>query len=114
MKKTIELLGKGFESSTVATPEFNSFVRTFKRELKKEITKIGGRDIVFRKGHFFVSGFFTGSNNQIYYFSLTDVRDNPSNLLVRTAENYKDYTGGQNHWVNIKEDMFENVYRMVR
>jgi len=110
MKNTIELLGNGFESSSGLTPEFLEFFKVFKREFKKELNSIKASNITFSRGHFYVSGFFT-VNNQPYYFSLSDVRGmgNLGTLMYRTANDYKDYTGGQNMFVTIENGMAEKM-----
>ena len=69
MNKSIELIKKGFESSSETTPEFLEFYRTFKSEFRKELKSIGATNIVFSRGHFYVSGFFT-LNGQGWYFSI--------------------------------------------
>jgi len=115
MKKTNQLLSIGFESSSGLTEEFKQFYSTFRSEFKKELKTIGATDIVFSRGHFYVSGFFT-VNNQAMYFSLSDVRSfiyskvqDPYScmhkLLYRTAQNYKDYSGGANQYVSIESGM---------
>lgn len=119
MKKSLQMLHKGFESSCNTTPEFAQFYRTFKSELTKELQTIGATAIEFSRGHFYVSGFFM-IGIQAWYFSLSDVRGmdyglmyNPNScmnkLLYRTANNYKDYTGGQNRYATIKEGMAEEM-----
>lgn len=115
MKNTNRLLNMNFESSSGTTPEFLEFFKTFKREFTKELKSIGAIDIKFRKGHFYVNGFFT-VNGQAMYFSLSDVRDfkysrtaDPyscmTKLLYRTAKDYKDFTGGHNQYVSIESGM---------
>jgi len=96
-----------FGSNSRNTPEFNNFFNDFKREFKKAMTAIGADDIIFSKGHFYLSGFFT-FNSQVYYFSLSDVRgsfmtdsEGCPKLLYRTANDYKDFTGGINQYVQI-------------
>jgi len=111
MKKSITLLKNGFESSSGTTPEFLTFFRTFKSEFTKELKSIGATEIQIGKGHFYISGFFT-INGQAYYISLSDVRDaeyHIPNLLYRTAQHYKDYTGGSNQYVNIETGMVQNM-----
>lgn len=115
MLKTIYCLQQGFQSSSGVTDEFLRFMKAFRAEFKKELLTIGATDIKIEKGHFYVSGFFT-VNQQPYYFSISDVRGmdhglrtNPlscmSQMLYRTARNYKDYTGGHNQYVPIKPGM---------
>lgn len=112
MKKTLQLLSYGFESSSGTTPQFNSFFSVFKKELSVELKKIGATDIKFSKGHFEVSGFFT-VGSQPYYFSLSDVRGleyvRTPTLMYRTAKDYKDFTGGSNQWTDIGSDMFRFI-----
>ena len=61
--------------------------------------------------HFYISGFFElenkeSSNKQIYYFSIEDLRFN-STFLIRTAKDFKDYTGGNNCYLSL--DDFERL-----
>jgi len=117
MRKSIQMLRQGFESSSGLTPEFAEFFKTFKSEFTKELKSQGATDIVFSRGHFYVSGFCT-INGQAWYFSLSDVRGmeyclNQScmgKLLYRTAQHYKDYTGGQNRYGTIREGMGEDMF----
>jgi len=111
------MLQHGFESSSTLTPEFSQFYRTFKSEFTKELESQGATNIVFSRGHFYVSGFCT-INGQAWYFSISDVRGmeyclNQScmgKLLYRTAKNYKDFTGGQNRYATIREGMGEDMF----
>ena len=110
MEVIAQRIKEGFESSSRKTPEFNRFARLFKQAIKQELMETA-RDIVFSVGHFYISGFFTvGRTGQIYYFSISDVRDyiNPQ-LLVRTAEDYKDYTGGHNQYVQLESGKLKEL-----
>ena len=58
-------------------------------------------------GHFFISGFFElenkeNGNKQTYYFSIEDLRFNPT-FLIRTAKDFKDFTGGTNNYLSLKD-----------
>jgi len=111
MKKSLALLSKGFESSSGLTPEFAQFFRTFKSEFTKELKSLGATEIIFSRGHFYLSGFFT-IDKQAFYFSLSDVRGNSRigyKLLYRTAQHYKDYSGGMNQYVIIETGMAANM-----
>ena len=119
MKNSIKLLLAGFESSSVTTQEFLDFYYTFRKEFTKELKSVGATDIQITKGHFYVSGFFT-VNKKVFYFNLSDVRgmdyalcNSPdsiqSQLMYRTAKDYKDYTGGTNQWVTIKSGMVNEM-----
>lgn len=119
MKKTIQLLSIPFESSSGLTEEFKHFYNTFKKEFTIELRTIGATEIKFSRGHFYISGFFT-IDGQAFYFSLSDVRGFIYNnlkdpyscihkLLYRTAQNYKDYTGGANQWISIESGMCSKI-----
>ncbi len=109
MKKSLQLLRQGFESSSQTTPEFLKFFRTFKSELTKILTDKGCTKIEIGKGHFYVSGFFTAPSGQVYYISLPDVRSFREgdslygSLMYRTAQHYKDYIGGTNQRIDLNE-----------
>ena len=106
MKKSLEMLRLGMESSSGKTLEFKAFVTQYKKDIKTELKNIGATDVKFRVGHFEVSGNFT-IGTQCYYFSTSDVRNpNISQLMYRTCTDYKDYSGGYNQWVKWTEGLF--------
>ena len=110
MTQTIADLSRGFESSSGKTPEFLSFVRTFRSEFTRALTARGCTEITYSVGHFEVSGFFTTPDGGLMYFNTGDVRYGSTRslgLLYRTAEHRKDYTGGRNRHINYSEDMAE-------
>lgn len=111
MKKTLELMRKGFQTSSGKTPEFTAFARTFKKELTAELKTVGAENITFSVGHFYVSGFYT-VKGQAWYFSISDVRFfRDERILYRTATSYKDYTGGANQYVKIEEGMAKKMHK---
>ena len=107
MQKTLKLLQQKFQSSSGLTPQFKTFAMTFKREFTKFLTEKGCTNIEIGRGHFFLSGFFTTSSGQIFYFNLGDVRwpiGGPvTRMLYRTAKHYKDYTGGINQYILLED-----------
>jgi hypothetical protein len=107
------LVGTRFESSSHETPQFAAFYTKFVKAVKLELKKINATEIKLSKGHFFISGFFK-VGEQCFYISLSDVRDNEANLLIRTAKDYKDYSGGANHYVEIDTYMAKKIARMFR
>ena len=116
MKKIADRILAGFESSSGKTPEFKQFVSSFKKSFKKILSKLDAKDIKFSVGHFTITGFFT-VNEQAYYFSLSDVRNvygGKPQLLVRTATDYKDYSGGSNMYVSLDEDTLNSLQRTLR
>ncbi len=112
MKVVLNMLAQGFESSTTETLEFNQFFREFKREFNYELRSINGKKARYMKGHFGLSGFFT-FEDKVYYFSLSDVRHFPdSQLLIRTALNYSDFTGGSNQYATIEKGMLKKFFNL--
>lgn len=115
MKQILRLLAIGLISSSTATEQWKSFFKLFKKEFTKELKTINATNIVFSRGHFDISGFFTAESGQIYYFSFGDVRGmeymHKSNirLMYRTAEHYKDWTGGGNQWVQLETGIAQNM-----
>lgn len=110
MIKTIQHLKRGIiDEGCYTSDDFKKFVRTFRSEFKKEVAKIGGENVEINGGHYYLYGFFT-LNNQPYYISISDVRHwEITDILIRTAKNYKDYTGGRNCFIDLKPNLFENV-----
>lgn len=107
-----EVKGKGlsgwldytFESSSGLTQEFALFVRQMKSALAKMM--IGFEMLNFSRGHFYFSVFFKNkATGKMVYVSCSDVRSWPNgwfnNLLIRTAENDKDWTGGNNNYTTL-------------
>jgi hypothetical protein len=92
-----------FESSSSKTPEFKQFARDFLSDIKKLCE---GYEIVNKNvGHFYVSGFLK-KDDKFVYFSVSDVRHFPNewfnHILIRTAKNEKDYTGGSNTYTKLQ------------
>lgn len=95
-------LNYSFESSAMHTDEFIAFAKDFKKYLLKQIRN-DFELIGWSKGHFEVSGFLKNRKNKKFvYFSISDVRHFPdawyNTLLIRTAKDKKDYTGGSNDY----------------
>lgn len=83
--------------------DFASFSRAFKREIKLQMDEIGCEIAGYTKGYFEISGFIHNPIKDTYmYFSIPDVRYDKnkwySKILVRTAANAKDYSGGYNQY----------------
>ena len=111
MEQSMKLVKETFESSTGRTPQYLKFHRTFKRELKKLLAPHVTRIEVSKPNHFDVKGFFELNNGTIYYFSISDLRWFKETMLIRTAEHFKDWTGGMNQSI-ILDDCFED--RLLR
>lgn len=105
-----------FESSIYKTKEFSSFATKFKNLIKSIANEENPHFVLdgYNVGHFYVSGFIKNTeNNKFVYFSISDVRC-PSlqhyvlnNILIRTAQNNKDFRGGANNFVDLYNFGFE-------
>lgn len=89
-----------FESSSGLTEEFAQFYREYRKALKDTLSsqfELVGID----RGHFYISGFLKNkTTGKFAYISCSDVRGGNEewyySILVRSAKNEKDYTGGSN------------------
>lgn len=99
--------GYKFQSSTTKTPEFKTFAREFKKAMQEQVKECF--DIVnYSVGHFYVSGFLKHKETgEFWYFSISDVRGFGNewlqDVLYRTAEHEKDYTGGSNQYMPLAQ-----------
>jgi len=114
MKRTIGLYNQKFESSSSETPQFREFFNSFRHDFSYTLKKQGAKNIEFHKGHFEVSGFFTAKDGKIYYFNTGDVRWGKGSMLIRTAKNYKDYTGGSNQSISFDDNFEKNLFRIIK
>ncbi len=85
--------------------DFKDFFRKEKKRLTNIFKEMGATDIKMDYGFYYFSGFLTSRNGQVYYFSCSDVRHFGYNqLLIRTAKDYKDYSGGSNNHIGTTKD----------
>lgn len=102
--------GVEFESSTGLTEQFSQFYRAYVREVKKLLGR-DAYDFRFRRGHFEIYAHLKNKETGHWaYLSVSDVRYWPgawnTNILVRSAKNERDCTGGPNQYTslaNLKE-----------
>jgi hypothetical protein len=104
----IKELNGSFETNENETgydmKKFKSTVRKMKNELTKEFGDVI-ENVKLSAGFFHMSGFFTRKrDNQVMYISIGDVRHGfAGTMLIRTAKDYKDYTGGSNNFIALEE-----------
>lgn len=83
--------------------DFKDFFRKEKKRIGDILKEKGCTNLEMNYGFYFFSGFFTSPSGQVYYFSCSDVRHfGYSQLLIRTAKNYTDFSGGYNQYCGIK------------
>lgn len=114
MKKSLYLLGFEFESSSGRTSQYLEFHRTFKREFKKLLQPYTKKIDISKPNHFDLSGFFELNSGDIYYISVGDLRWSKDNMLIRTAKDFKDYTGGSNGFISLNSDFESNLQNYLK
>lgn len=122
MKKTNNLISNWenveFESSSGKTMQFKKFAREFKAVIKEQVEQ-NFNIVKCTMGHFEISGFLQHKQDpsKYIYFNTSDVRSCNQewlhNILIRTAKNDKDYSGGVNHYTNI-QSFEENVMKLYK
>jgi len=104
MKKALQSTKQEFESACNRTPQYLTWHRLFKREFTKFLLDNGATNVyIHNPNHFDMSGFFT-LLPVIWYFSISDLRGFKDKMLIRTAQSYKDYTGGKNQYISLSSE----------
>ena len=107
--KTDKWIGFNFSTDGWSTSHENhsdawtQFVRDFRSDVKKMIKGTGWEVDRISGNYFYLSGFlYNESMNRWVYISISDVRfwqdEWHDKVLIRTAKNNKDYTGGVNQY----------------
>jgi len=113
LSKSLYLLSYEFESSSGRTPQYLEFHRVFKRELTAILKPHTKKIEISKPNHFDVDGFFQLNDGRIFWFCIGDLRWDKDNMLIRTAKNFKDYTGGSNGFVNLDRDFIKNLFQYI-
>ena len=91
------------------SPEFLKFYNKEKKRLSNLFTQKGCKNFEMYAGFNFFSAFFTSPSGQVYYIHFEDYRWNKyDELLIRTAKNYTDYSGGSNQYVGTSDEEILN------
>jgi hypothetical protein len=107
------IVDDNFESSSGKTPQFKAFMSSVKKWWKAWAKEFGATELDIHEMHFEFSGFFK-VGDQYWYVNCGDVRSNfMSSMLVRTAAQPKDYTGGVNQSVKYDGEFLERLNRIV-
>ena len=120
MKTTERFIKKwrGYQFSQLGySEEFKKFAREFKKALLDQVKD----DFIleaYSPGTYYISGFIKHKEtDQHLYFSTSDVRFFPdefiNNVLIRTADDVKDYTGGMNHYTPLAQ-LGEKAGRLIK
>jgi len=112
-ERTLFLLNQEFESSSSRTPQYLKAHRYFKKDFI-DVLKPFCKDILIHKpNHFDITGFFELNDGRIYYFSIGDLRWDKT-FLIRTAKDFKDYTGGSNNYIDLNNNFVENLLKYIK
>jgi len=106
LKELQRYLNKDIENyGGITSPEYRSFERKFKNYIEKVMIDNGGELVKFNPNHYEFSC-FVKRNNKYLYISISDVRYFKNswynNILIRTANNEKDYSGGRNDYTSLQ------------
>lgn len=104
-------IGFRFSTGPYAGEDYKQFQRAMRTDLRRQAKEKGLELYSFHPGHYDFSAVLRNSgNNRFIYVSIYDVRvwqdQWTNNVLYRTMENPKDWTGGMNHfgsWEKIGE-----------
>lgn len=90
-----------FSSGCYTGEDYKQFERKYISYLKSMCKQYGWEFVKANKNHYEFSAFFKYKDKFIY-FNISDVRYFKNewfgHILIRTAKNEKDYTGGQNRY----------------
>jgi len=101
-----------FESSSGVTDEQIAFWKVFRADMRR-ILKGKIKRIELIKNHFEMFGFFETNSGKIYFFDTGDLRwaAKQYGMLIRTAKDFTDWTGGSNNTIMFDEQFKENLLK---
>ena len=82
------------------------------KEIEATLEGRGCKKIELYINYYYAMGFFTSPSGSIYYISLPDVRLKGlgEDILIRSAANYKDYSGGMNRYCKPTKEALLNFF----
>lgn len=99
---------KNYSGSDLSS-EFRAWFRKEKKRISAILSKKGCTKIELNYGFYYFNGFFTAPSGQVYNFFCSDVRHLPyERMVIRTAKDYNDHTGGTNQWCGVKDEDIAN------
>ncbi len=104
------------DGGSETSPEYRNFQSNYRSVLKEICKDIGMELHSFSKNHYDFSAVVKSNNtNQFYYISISDVRywknEWADDILYRTMEHDKDWTGGSNCYTTLQE-LAENLLNL--
>ena len=103
-----------FESSIGDTDQQRTFRRLFQADMRK-ILKGKITRIELNKNHFEMYGFFETTTGKIFYINTGDLRWSAKQMgmLIRTAKDFRDFTGGSNMTVMYDENFADSLLKII-
>ena len=105
-----------FSSGTTTGEDYKTFERKYINYLKGICKQNNWEFVTANKNHYCFSAFLK-VNGRYIHLSISDVRHFKNewykNILIRTALNEKDYTGGSNHHSNL-ESLETNILKFIQ
>lgn len=102
-----------FSSGVTTGNDFKVFVRKFRTWIKNNVP--AGAKVKISPNHYILSGFIE-IKGKFVYFSISDVRHFKNawadNILIRTADHDKDYTGGSNVFTDL-ENFKDDIKKLI-
>lgn len=94
-----------FSTGCYAGEDYKTFQRKYINHIKSICKEYGWEFVKAYKGHYEFSTYIKNNENKYIYISISDVRYFKNewfgHILIRTAKNEKDYTGGQNRYCGL-------------
>jgi hypothetical protein len=100
-------------SGTRNTENALNWMKAFKRLFSKELKRINGTDFDFHIGHFYFSCTFQ-VNGQYFNLFAGDLRGKLDRVCIRKCDGPKDYTGKNNYFVEVQNNMIESIARTFK
>lgn len=96
------------DDGAYTSAEYNLFQKNYREVLKDICKDIDFAIKEFHKNHYCFSAVLSSQKTeQLFYISISDVRyfrnDWADNILYRTMEHEKDWTGGSNHYSKLND-----------
>lgn len=107
-----DYLNKEFSSSTRMGEDGVAWCREAKSWMSSFLNSLGATKIEYTRGHYEWS-MFALINNRWWHFCSGDCRVKLDSLMVRTARDNHDFTGGRNQFVLYGENFEEELRNIL-
>ena len=114
MKQVLKIIESGFDTTEnengIDKNKLNRVARLLNNRLRKE----GATSSKLSVNHVDISG-FVQFGNKFIYISLPNIgRNQCGRILIRTAKDNKDFTGGSNNWLSLDKDFLNKTVKFSK